>query len=382
MQKKLIALAIAGLSSTAFAQSNVTISGFIKGGYDYTKISGGTAATGGMNQFTDQASNFALSGSEALGNGLSAIFRIETRFGIDGLDNNTAPNGGIAAGNTHVGLESATFGAIKLGTQDLHYNEIERIENGSRPLTQQAMVGRGILQQVGGGSNTVGVNSSRTKNVLFWDSPNWSGFTARVAYSTNATGDELGVSGLTGTNAGNNNSIASKQGSAYNLVGRYDNGPIRVGVSYLNVESDATIGAPGVQAEGKSTRAWGAYKIAGFSLGLAYDSSKLDDNAGSSRKRDGWAIPLSYHVGSHGVYATYGKANDLKTNGVKNNNSGAKQWTLGYSYDLSKRTSVGVNYTKVDNESGANYRFSNSKGADPAAGQDVSQFYAGVRHVF
>lgn len=378
MQKKLIALAIAGLSSTAFAQSNVTISGFIKGGYDYTKISGGTAATGGMNQFTDQASNFALSGSEALGNGLSAIFRIETRFGIDGLDNNTAPNGGIAAGNTHVGLKSATFGAIKLGTEELHYTEIQRIENGSKSLTQQAMVGRGILQQVGGGTNTVGVNSSRTKNVLFWDSPNWSGFTARVAYSTNATGDELGVTGTAATA----NTIASKQGSAYNLVARYDNGPIRAGVSYLNVESDATIGAPDFQAGGKSTRAWGAYRIAGFSLGLAYDSSKLDVNAGSSRKRDGWAIPLSYQFGSHGVYATYAKANDLKTNGVKDNNSGAKQWTLGYSYDLSKRTSVGVNYTKVDNESGANYRFSNSKGANPEAGQDVSQFYAGVRHAF
>lgn len=375
MQKKLIALAIAGLSSTAFAQSNVTISGYIKGGYDYTKISGGTAATGGMNQFTDQASNFALSGSEALGNGLSAIFRIETRFGIDGLDNNTAPNGGIGAGNTHVGLKSATFGAIKLGNQDLHYNEIERIENGSKSLSQQAMVGRGILQQVGGG-NTVGANSTRTKNVLFWDSPNWSGFTARVAYSTNATGDELGATGTAAS------TIASKQGSAYNLVGRYENGPIRAGVSYLNVESDANIGAPGFQAEGKSTRAWGAYKIAGFSLGLAYDSSKLDVNAGSSRKRDGWAIPLSYQVGSHGVYATYAKVGDHKLNGADVANSGAKQWTLGYSYDLSKRTSVGVNYTKVDNESGANYQLSNSKGANPAAGQDVSQFYAGVRHAF
>ncbi|MBY0342036.1 MAG: porin, partial [Rhodocyclaceae bacterium] len=174
MQKKLIALAIAGLSSTAFAQSNVTISGVIKGGYDSTKISGGTAATGSMNQFSDQASNFALSGSEALGNGLSAIFRIETRFGIDGFDN--ASN--VGTGNTHVGLKSATFGEIKLGTQDLHYNEIERIENGAKSLSQQAMVGRSILSQVGG--NFIGAGTVRTKNVMFWDSPNWSGFTARV----------------------------------------------------------------------------------------------------------------------------------------------------------------------------------------------------------
>lgn len=377
MQKKLIALAIAGLSSTAFAQSNVTISGFIKGGYDYTKISGGTAATGGMNQFTDQASNFALSGSEALGNGLSAIFRIETRFGIDGLDNNTAPNGGIAAGNTHVGLQSATFGAIKLGTQELHYTEIQRIENGSKSLSQQAMVGRGILSQVGG-NNFIGAGTTRTKNVMFWDSPNWSGFTARVAYSTGYNGDELSSG-----NTNNTQTIAGNQGNSWNAVGRYENGPIKAGVSYLVTEFDSAVGS--VQQQDKSIRAWGAYKIAGFSLGLAYDNSKREDIgnvAGVNAKRDGWAIPLSYSVGNHGVYATYAKVGDVETNTGKTANSGAKQWTLGYSYDLSKRTSVGVNYTKVDNESAASYRFANSKGANPAAGQDVSQFYAGVRHAF
>jgi predicted porin len=376
MQKKLIALAIAGLSSTAFAQSNVTISGVLKGGYDSTKISGGTAATGSMNQFSDQASSFVLSGSEALGNGLSAIFRIDSRFGIDGVDN--ASN--VGTGNTHVGLKSATFGEIKLGTQDLHYNEIERIENGAKSLSQQAMTGRGILSQVGG-NNFVGAGTTRTKNVMFWDSPNWSGFTARVAYSTNYSQDEL-----VNVNGANTNTAAvgvdGKQGNSWNAVGRYENGPIKAGVSYLKTEADAAQGA--AQFTNKSLRAWGAYKIAGFSLGLAYDNSKQQDFAtlGDERKRDGWSVPLSYSVGNHGVYATYAKVSDLETNGVKAGNSGAKQWTLGYSYDLSKRTSVGVNYTKIDNESGASYRFGNNKGATPSAGQDVSQFYAGVRHAF
>lgn len=370
MQKKLIALAIAGLSSTAFAQSNVTISGVLKGGYDSTKISGGTATTGSQNQFSDQASSFVLSGSEALGNGLSAIFRIDSRFGIDGVDNSSD----VGLGNTHVGLKSASFGEIKLGTQDLHYNEIERIENGAKSLSQQSMTGRGILSQVGG-NNFVGNGTTRTKNVMFWDSPNWAGFTARVAYSTGYAGDESNTAGA---------GVATKvdQGDSWNLVGRYENGPIKAGVSHLKTEADGTAAA--VRLENTSTRAWGAYKIAGFSLGLAYDTSKQESHTaiGDSRKRNGWSIPLSYQVGSHGVYATYAKVGDLKTQAGDVANSGAKQWTLGYSYDLSKRTSVGVNYTKIDNESGANYRFSNSKGNNPAAGQDVSQFYAGVRHAF
>jgi predicted porin len=374
MQKKLIALAIAGLSSTAFAQSNVTISGVIKGGYDSTKISGGTGTTGSQNQISDQASSFVLSGSEALGNGLSAIFRIDNRFGIDGLDNNTAPNGGIGAGNTHIGLKSASFGEIKLGTQDLHYNEIERIENGAKSLSQQAMVGRGILSQVGG-NNFVGNGTTRTKNVVFWDSPNWSGFTARVAYSTGYSADESNT-------AGNNVATKVNQGDSWNLVGRYENGPIKAGVSHLKTEADGTAAA--VRLENTSTRAWGSYNIAGFSLGLAYDTSKQENHTaiGDSRKRNGWAVPVSYSFGSHGVYATYAKVDDIKTQAGDTANSGAKQWTIGYSYDLSKRTSVGVNYTKIDNESAASYRQANFKGNVPNAGQDVSQFYAGVRHAF
>ncbi len=370
MQKKLIALAIAGLSSTAFAQSNVTISGVLKGGFESNKISGG-AINGAQQLISDQASAFVLSGSESLGNGLSAIFRIDNRFGIDGVDN--ASN--VGTGNTHVGIKSATFGEIKIGTQDLHYNEIERIEDGAKSLSQQSMVGRGILSQVGG-NQFVGAGTTRSKNVVFWDSPNWNGFTARAAYSTNLTAAET-------TNT--LNAISADQGNGYNLVGRYENGPIKAGVSYLKLDqAGLSTAATAAAGDHSSTRAWGAYKFGAFNVGLAYDTSKFEaETNGQYAKRTGWAIPVSYTTGNHGLYATYGKVGDVTTQAGKTANSGAKQWTLGYDYSLSKRTSVGVNYTKIDNESAAQYRFANLKGsAVGAAGQDSSQLYAGIRHAF
>jgi predicted porin len=55
--------------------------------------------------------------------------------------------------------------------------------------------------------------------------------------------------------------------------------------------------------------------------------------------------------------------------------SGANQWTLGYNYNLSKRTKVYGYYTKVDNKAGANY-MTGVKGAD------FSSFAVGVRHAF
>lgn len=391
MQKKLIALAIAGLSSTAFAQSNVTISGVLKGGYDSTKISGGVpaAARGSMNQFSDQASNLIFKGSEGLGNGLSAIFQIDARFGIDGVDNSSTNNqgvGGFATGNTHVGLKSASFGEFKLGTQDLHYNETERIEGGAKSLSQQSLVGRSLLSQIGGAGNTVAPDATRAKNVLFWDSPNWSGFTARVAYSTNDRADELNTTtNSVGTTAGTANSlnVGSEQGSAWNLVGRYENGPIKAGVSYYDREADAAINT--IAAQGKSTKVWAGYTIAGFSFGLAYDQSKNEyTTAGTFDKRDAWAIPLSYAFGNHGFFATYARANDVKDETGKVNDSDASMYTLGYSYDLSKRTSVGVNYSKISNGTNSNYTFGNVKSFSPAStgGQDISQLYAGIRHAF
>ena len=93
MQKKLIALAVAGLaSSAAFAQSNVTIYGLLQPSYDMMSVKGGTGTTTG--DVTDMAYNnsrIGFKGEEALGNGLKAIFQIESKVdlvnkgGTDGL---------------------------------------------------------------------------------------------------------------------------------------------------------------------------------------------------------------------------------------------------------------------------------------------------------
>ncbi|HTJ96662.1 MAG TPA: porin, partial [Rhodocyclaceae bacterium] len=113
-----------------------------------------------------------------------------------------------------------------------------------------------------------------------------------------------------------------------------------------------------------------------------YDTSKVETSTTWS-KRNGWAIPVSYNVGNHGIYVTYARVGDTKTNAGTTADSSAKQWVLGYDYSLSKRTSVGVNYTKLNNDAGAVYNVANNKGTNVGvAGSDVSQFYAGIRHAY
>jgi predicted porin len=61
---------------------------------------------------------------------------------------------------------------------------------------------------------------------------------------------------------------------------------------------------------------------------------------------------------------------------------GAQQYSLGYSYSLSKRTDLYGFYTRVANDSGATYQFANAAGIGAAAGATSTGYAVGARHTF
>ena len=136
---------------------------------------------------------------------------------------------------------------------------------------------------------------------------------------------------------------------------------------------------------------YGFYRWGGFKIGLAWNKSRLRAgiNAGADvARRTAWNIPLSYTWGNHNIYAHYTRANDDKA--TANVNDSARMWAFAYVYDLSKRTSVGVTYAKINNNTGAAYNFftnANSGGfgsgnAAPAAGEDPRLLAFNIRHAF
>lgn len=63
--------------------------------------------------------------------------------------------------------------------------------------------------------------------------------------------------------------------------------------------------------------------------------------------------------------------------------SGAKQFTLGYNYNLSKRTKLYAFYTRINNENNAAYAPARLQGnLSIGNGQNFSSFAVGVRHNF
>jgi predicted porin len=115
MKKTLIVAGILGaFAATAHAQSSVTLYGTLDAGLIYTNNQAGHS---NWQQGSGSVSDtyFGLRGSEDLGNGLHAIFTLESGFNLN--------NGSLKENNTlfnrqaYVGLQSNQYGTVTLGRQ-------------------------------------------------------------------------------------------------------------------------------------------------------------------------------------------------------------------------------------------------------------------------
>lgn len=424
MQKKLIALAIAGLSTAAFAQSNVTISGQMKVGMQSVKADG---AVGGVNytsrtRVVDDNSNIRFSGQENLGNGLTAWFQIESAIGTADNDGTTGTAPGSSRStswgtrNTAVGLKGA-WGNVFMGKWDAHYNAMYNVEaNGLTDGLAMASSSLNLLHTFNGQGGLGG----RLNNVVAYALPDINGFTGHIAYA--------GSGGA--TNEWTTPNLGNKE-DGWNLRLAYDNGPISAAYSHLRVNNNgagaagaasnvcvnATTGAITMAAacpagtsgvatavttagavvgnDVKSNRLGFAYTFPmGLKVGLIYDKTTIDlKAAGTSNDRSVWALPIRYTTGAHAVSFTYAKADSVKGSGAMNvagTDTGAKMSQISYEYALSKRTSVSATYVKLDNDNGGRYDFwhpaNNVSGAGglagAQAGADPQMVSFGIRHVF
>jgi predicted porin len=373
MQKKLLALAVAGVlaaPAVAMAQSAVTISGVAKMSIDNYKIDspstvapvGGPAHAGtntSENRLTDNNSRLIFGITEDIGGGMAGIAQIDMRY--------TPDAGTIAAsGNTWVGLRGSSWGTVTLGRHDLHYGK----QPDDLPVKAGALMGSSVSLMDYVANGTPIANTTRTNNVLRYDSPNWSGFAFTAAYSTNPTAVEGDLAS------------SVRKGNAYTFNPSYTASNFAVGWSYWNQKADGG----GSLSDQKSNVFYGYYTVAGFKVGAAINDSKVENGTTGVKQFDrrAWTIPVSWTSGSHNIYAHYTKAKEDK---VVGSGSDAKMIALAYVYDLSKRTSVGLTYAKIDNSSRAAYNFFSSLTSSGvnnlvANGEDPRLLSLTVRHAF
>ncbi|MBK6905621.1 MAG: porin [Rhodocyclaceae bacterium] len=338
MQKKVIALAVAGLmSGAAFAQSNVTISGRVDMSYIHTSANGnGTAAdtTSGIDSGHYTGSRIAFDGEEALGNGLKAIFHLE--YGI-GADTAAGPAG---ARQQYIGL-SGNMGTVMAGRQNTASDDMDDAL-GATDLSPRFLLT----------NNSLALNTStKWNNSVRYVSPELlGGLTASAMYSfaPKAT-DSTAYNATSACVVTPTNTCQNDQERGYGIGLAYAAGPLSAALYYDRVSEVANTFANANGIDAKTLSMMGRYDFGMVALMGTYERAAQDSNiAGVSPKHKLWTVGATMPVGANGLArAIYGKikANDYNATDVGSDKGTG--WGLGYEYNLSKRTMAYAQYGRA-----------------------------------
>ena len=356
MQKKIIALAVAGLvSGAAFAQTNVTVYGAI----DMAYISQSDAVKGSQTNAYNaldtngwDASWFSLKGTEDLGNGLTASFQAE--MGI--LPDNQ--NAATQQRSTFVKLEGKNWGSIKAG----NYFIDTVLFNTKGGFDNYGMSEKAIRI----GANTWANNAVR------YASPSWGGLQFSLGYSSNFTFAQDDQQ----TQDANNRTWFGDV--------TYSNGPLFVGATYSN------FGLGGdSKTDGNEWNIGAAYDFKFVNVGLVYDSIRFNSmgydwiNSASrigdtDLDRDTWRLNVGIPItAKDSVYMSYANVHSKYHADGESETFSQNAFGLGYKHNLSKRTSLYAQAYFVDADDLPFVNFKQQTGETLQNGYQV-----GLRHTF
>lgn len=368
MQKKIIALAIAAaFSAPAFA--DVTIYGVANMSYDMTK-SGGVAAANSFsnNKVSSNTSRLGFKGNEDLGDGLTAVWQIESLIQLDGQ---TVAGNTLANRNTFLGLAGG-FGTVLMGRHDTPYNLSNRKYDlfGDGLADNRSIMGGGATAVAGIGSSALSFNG-RQPNVIAYISPAFSGLTGAIAYVAGAEGQTAAT---------------QTKGSAWSMAALYGNGPISANFGYEVHNAGTAPGTAGLGVTAKET-AWtisGGYKVEQFEVNGVYEKTSDDLAAGANALgHRSYYLSGKYNFGSNAVKLAYTNAGANAAVAT-----GATQVSLGFDHSLSKRTTVYATYTQLHNDTNGTYQLSGNGTGAPAltaanaVGSKPSAISFGMKHTF
>ncbi len=212
MKKSLLALAALGaFASAAQAESSVTLFGLIDTGINY--VNNVATNDGGKSQLKLtsgglQGSRWGLRGAQDLGNGLKAIFTLESGFDVN--NGTQSQENRIFGRQAFVGL-SGDFGTVTIGRQ---YDSIADFVS---PLAASGRWEGSFAAHPGDLDNFN--NTRRVNNSIKYVSNSYEGLSFGGLYSNNGTAGKR------------------SDGQIWSAGVGYANGPIALGAAYLNAKN-------------------------------------------------------------------------------------------------------------------------------------------------
>jgi predicted porin len=308
--KKQIALGLlaAVAAGGAFAQSSVTVYGRLNVTVESVK----NGDDDRVNEVRNNSSRIGFKGTEDLGGGLKAGFQIE-----HGFDPSTGAANAVFWGRQAEVNLSGNFGTIRLGTftPDSYYATSDYI---------------GMHNHETGDSSDAlyGFDTYVTQNKVGYVTPNFGGFQGFVSVAE-------GVAGVTK--------------KTIDLAGYYDRGPLHLGAGFSKRDEEKQLAVRGLYE-------FGAFTVGGL---VQRVSEPVVGN------RTYFRVSGMYAFGANELHLNVGRTGEWS----EVDDTDALQWTVGYNYNLSKRTKVYGYYTRIADDSGA-------------YGGDFNALALGIRHNF
>ncbi|MBT9596263.1 MAG: porin [Vitreoscilla sp.] len=281
------ALALA-IAAPAFAQSSVSIYGRLNVTVESVSRNGGDR-TGEIN---NNSSRIGFKGTEDLGGGMKAGFQIE-----HGFDPSTGTAGAAFWGRQAEVNLSGGFGTVRLGTftSEAYYATSDYIGMHNH--------------ETGDSSDAFYTYLGRNANKVGYMSPSLGGLVLHAS-----------VSVAEGTDTE----------KTYDLAANYDAGPLHLGAGYEK-NGDATQFA-----------VRGLYELGAVTLGAYVQRSDLPLAGDAVHVR----FSVMYALGASEFHLNVARGGEY----ANVHRSDAAQYTLGYNYNLSKRTKVYGYYTRIDRD--------------------------------
>jgi predicted porin len=341
-------LSMACVGAAHAADTSVTLYGLIDAGVGYEQVKGphgyDASKVGAVNGVTG-GSRFGLKGTEDLGDGLRAIFTLEN--GFNPQDGQFGQGGRMFGRQATVGLAGRDWGQLEFGRQgNMAYKYFAAVD----PF--------GLNFVVANMGTTFGAaNSTRFDNMVMYQSPNWGGFKFGAGYSFNA--DD--------TSTANTNFPTADNNREFTFGAAYINGPLNVTASYDRLNPNDA--APGGQSEANlqeyilgATYDFEVVKLAA-AFGQTFDGWFTGENMGTTPsgvnkfgnlaladgfKANSYMLGLTVPLGASKVFTSWQHA-DPKNAKLTGGDDNMNVYAVGYTYDLSKRTSLYAYASYADN---------------------------------
>lgn len=391
MNKSWIGVGLLASAAAAQAQSSVTIFGLMDVGY--TRDGGSIASVRGLSTSGTANSRLGFRGTEDLGGGYKAEFWLETGFNVDSgaanqntnPDNLTAPSAATGAGSLQFGRRATVslvtpYGEVRLGRDIVPSFYTDFLS----PFGVNS-VGSDVSEQ----ANIVGLVQQRTSNGIHYITPTRYGLTGHLHYAFGERPSNVTPS------------AGKKDGNYAGARLSFKKGPFEAVTGYGKLEvSRAVTGQNADRSEANVAAAYdfGLAKLSGeYSLqkslntvGGGFGSAGAASLAGDDTKGKTVSVGLSVPVGPGKVNLAYSRIEVENGHGAGTEPRAGKV-SLGYIYNLSKRTALYTSAAHLKNSNGtatgatltaAAVRVAGISGAIAGPNTSSTAYEAGIRHSF